>query len=127
VLTLENDGWYHSPRPLAGGGLVVSFLPRDGSGGYRLVRVDPETGKRIGREIVADGFHLIDAQELTSRPRVRGRSSVVKMAADTGVFFCISSHLSNPFAGDRGGSAGPGIDTVFTAAATGPRRAPDRG
>jgi hypothetical protein len=95
VLAPESDGWYHSPRPLVGGGLVVSFLPRDGSGGYRLVRVDPETGKRIGREIVADGLHLIDAQELTSRPRVRGRSSVVKMAADTGVFFCISSHLSD--------------------------------
>jgi len=95
VLAPENDGWYHSPRPLADSGFVVSYLPRDGSGGYRLVHLDPETGEHVGREIGADGFHLIDAQELTSRPRVRGRSSVVNMAADTGVFFCISSHLSD--------------------------------
>jgi hypothetical protein len=106
VLTPENDGWYHSPRPLADGGLVVSFLPREGSDGYRLVRLIPETGEHNGREIVADGFHLIDAHELTSRPRVRGRSSVVNMAADTGVFFCISSHLS-----DR-----PGVEEAARAA-----------
>lgn len=95
VLISQDGGWYHSPRPLADGGLVVSYLPRDESGGYRLVRLDPEMGEPVGPEIAADGFHLIDAHELTPRPRVRGRSSVVNMAADTGVFYCISSHLSD--------------------------------
>ena len=95
VLTRGDGGWYHSPRSLSDGGLVVSYLPGDESGGYRLVRLSPEVGEPIGPGIAADGFHLVDAHELTPRPRVRGRSSVVKMAANTGVFFCISSHLSD--------------------------------
>jgi hypothetical protein len=95
VFKPDGHGWYHSPRPLTDGGLVASYLPRNESGGYRLVGLHPETGEPIGREIAADGFHLIDAQELTRRPEVRGRSSVVNMAADTGIFFCISSHISD--------------------------------
>jgi hypothetical protein len=94
-LTSADDGWFHSPRPLADGGLLVSFLPTADETGYRLVRLNLQTGRRLSTVAAAEGFHLVDAQELTARPRVKGRSSVVNPAAETGIIYCISSHTSD--------------------------------
>jgi hypothetical protein len=95
VLAAADKAWYHSPRPLSDGGLLVSVLSRNDTSGYRLVRLDAETGQTVAQVAGVDGFHLVDAHELTARPRVRGRSSFVNPAQDTGVFFCISSHISD--------------------------------
>jgi len=94
-LSSADKGWYHSPRPLVGGDLLVSYLPTADEGGYRLVRLDIQTGRRLNTVAAADGFHLVDAQVLAARPRAKGRSSVVNPAIDTGIFYCISSHMSD--------------------------------
>jgi hypothetical protein len=94
-LASADEGWFHSPRPLADGGLLVSFLPTADESGYRLVRLDLQTGRRLSTVAAAEGFHLVDAQELAARPRVKGRSSVVDPAVETGIFYCISSHMSD--------------------------------
>jgi hypothetical protein len=94
-LAPSDDGWHLSPRPVSGGGLIVSYLARRDDHGYELFRVDPETGGRLARIAAERGSHLIDAQELAPRPEVSGRSSVVDRSAETGVFYCLSSHISD--------------------------------
>jgi len=95
AIATPGEGWSHSPRPLAGGSLVVSLLTKDGGSGYRLVRLDPVTGEVMATIAAADGFHLIDAHELSPRAEVNGRSSFVNPENSSGVFFCISSHISD--------------------------------
>ena len=89
------EKWFHSPRPQADGSLVVSSLAKEDGSAYRLVRLDPETGALMATIAEADGFHLVDAHELSPRSEVRGRSSFVNPEIASGVFFCISSHISD--------------------------------
>ena len=106
VLVAAGKNWYHSPRPLSDGGLVVSVLAKEDASGYRLVRLDPETGDHLSPVAEADGFHLIDAHELSMRKQVHGRSSFVDLKLPTGAFFCISSHISDrPLVRDAARSA----------------------
>jgi len=95
VLVATAENWYHSPRPLTDGRLIVSFLASGDDSGFRLVRLNPETGELMVTIAESEGFHLVDAHELSARSQVRGRSSFVDPALDTGVFFCISSHISD--------------------------------
>jgi hypothetical protein len=89
------DGAYLDPLPLADGGLLASYRPAGNESSYGLYRVDPTTGVRLEVVHLKAGFDILDAQELAPRPRVQGRSSVVDMSKRTGVFFCVSSHLSD--------------------------------
>jgi len=94
VLATADDGLFLDPAPLSDGTLLASFLTRD-SEGYQLVRLDPENGRIIGTVHRRDGFHVLDAHELAPRPVVRGRSTVVDTGKTTGVFFCLSSHITD--------------------------------
>ena len=102
------DGAYLDPLPLADGGLLASFRLLGRNEGYGLYRIDPASGGRLELVHGNPGFHYLDAQELAPHPRVKGRSSVVDTSKETGVFFCISSHLT-----DR-----PGLDHLKTGAAS---------
>jgi len=90
----EDGGLYHSPCPLPDGGLLASYRP-ERHASYSLVRLDPDTGGRIETVYADAAWHTVDAQVLAGRPVVRGRSSVVNHAEETGVFYCLDSRISN--------------------------------
>jgi hypothetical protein len=94
VLGTAGDGLFLDPAPMSDGTLLASVLS-EGSGSYRLVRLDPETGRIIGTVHRREGAHVLDAHEITSRPVVPGRSTVVDTSQTTGVFFCLSSHITD--------------------------------
>ena len=74
---------------------MASYRPPGLGAVYALSRIDPATGNRLELVLGYPGFHILDAQELAPHPRVKGRSSVVDASRKTGVFFCISSHLTD--------------------------------
>jgi len=102
TLSEAGGGSYLDPLPLADSGLLASYRPPGRDEVYGLYRIDPATGDRLELIHGDPEFHILDAQELTPHPRVKGRSSVVDTSKKTGVFYCISSHLS-----DR-----PGLDSL---------------
>ncbi|MBN2327098.1 MAG: hypothetical protein JXR73_08075 [Candidatus Omnitrophica bacterium] len=96
VLSSEEAGLFANPCPLPDGGLIASYRRIDKQGGcYELYRIDPDSGDR--REIVyaEEGLHCVDAQVLAPHPRVKGRSSVVDLEKETGVFFCLDVYNSD--------------------------------
>lgn len=94
VLAGAAGGAFLDPLPLTDGGLVASYR-RPGSSSFELVRVDPDDGT-IGPTLFgAEGESCLDANELIARPQVKGRSTVVDLDRETGVFFCISSHITD--------------------------------
>jgi hypothetical protein len=95
ILCRAEGGSYHSPCPTSDGGLIASFRPDDGERRYTLYRIDPASGQRLAMLYEKPGYHCIDTQELSPHPRVKGRSSVVNMEQETGVFFCLSTHISD--------------------------------
>jgi len=95
LLAAAGEGAYLDPLPLYDGGLLGSFRPTGGGSVYRLYRIDTATGKRLELVHGTPGFHTLDAQELAPHPRVQGRSSVVDLSKKTGVFFCVSSHMTD--------------------------------
>ena len=94
VLATDDDGPFLDPAPMSDGTLLASFLS-EGSEGYKLVSLDPETGRIIGTVHRRDGAHVLDAHEIAPRPVVPGRSTVVDTRKNTGVFFCLSSHITD--------------------------------
>ena len=94
VLAAADDGLFLDPAPLSDGALLASFRARR-SAGYELVRVDPTDGRIIETVHRSDGMHVLDAHEITPRPVVPGRSTVVDTSKTTGVFFCLSSHITD--------------------------------
>jgi len=95
LLSEAGDGSYLDPLPLADGGLLASYRPPGRDAVYGLYRMDPGTGDRLELFDGSPDFHYLDAQELAPHPRVKGRSSVVDISKTTGVFFCISSHITD--------------------------------
>jgi hypothetical protein len=95
AIAATGESRFHSPQPQADGSVIVSALAKGGRSGYRLIRLDPETGRTMAEIAAADGYHLVDAQVLSPRPEVQGRSSFVNPDQSTGVFFCVSSHISD--------------------------------
>jgi hypothetical protein len=95
LLAAAGNGAYLDPLPLADGGVLVSYRPADAEGSYSLYRLDPATGERLELMAAKTGYDTLDAQELAPHPRVQGRSSVVDLSKNVGVFFCVSSHLSD--------------------------------
>jgi hypothetical protein len=95
ILCRAEGGSYHSPCPTSDGGLIASFRPDDGERRYALYRIDPASGQRLAMIYEKPAYHCIDAQELLPHPLVKGRSSVVNMEQETGVFYCLSTHFSD--------------------------------
>ena len=95
LFAAAGDGAYLDPLPLADGGLLASYHPADGDASYGLYRINPATGERLELVHAKNGFDTLDAQELAPHPRVQGRSSVVDLSKETGVFFCVSSHVTD--------------------------------
>ena len=95
LFAAAGDGAYLDPLPLAGGGVLASYRPAKGGASYALYRIDEATGQRLELVHGNSGFDILDAQELAPHPRVRGRSSVVDLSKKTGVFFCVSSHITD--------------------------------
>lgn len=94
VIANTEAGLFLDPAPMSDGSLLASFTGRE-SGIYELVRLDPETGRIIETVHRSEEFHVLDAHELAPRPMVPGRSTVVDTNKDTGVFFCLSSHITD--------------------------------
>jgi hypothetical protein len=88
-------GAYLDPLPLGDGGVLASYRPADKEASYGLYGIDPASGQRLELVHAKKGFDTLDAQELAPHPRVQGRSSVVDLSKETGVFFCISSHVTD--------------------------------
>jgi hypothetical protein len=95
LLAAGGDGAFLDPLPMADGDLLASFRRPGPDAVYELYRIDPATGERFGLVSTRPGFDIVDAQELAPHPRVKGRSSVVDTTKTTGVFYCISSHITD--------------------------------
>jgi len=93
-LSTTDHGLFLDPAPMSDGTLLASHLAQDADS-YKLVRVDPESGRVTGEVHNRKGFHALDAQEIAARPIVPGRSTVVDDSKETGVFFCLSSHITD--------------------------------
>ncbi len=93
VLSYSREGFFHSPCPIADKNLIISFKSNE-KANYALYYMDSITGKMEKRIYHSNKFHSIDAQILASRRPVRGRSTFVNYKQKTGVFYCISSHIS---------------------------------
>lgn len=101
VLARSEGGLYAYPCPSPDGGLLASFQPDGEDSRFGLYRIDPETGERLGAIYTDANWHCVDAQVLASHPPVKGRSSVVNLQKDTGVFYCLDVYLSDvPGLGD---------------------------
>lgn len=94
VIATTENGRFLDPAPMSDGSLLASFSGTDPTT-YELVRLDPETGRIIGTVYRRDHVHVLDAHEITSRAVVPGRSTVVDTSKTTGVFFCLSSHITD--------------------------------
>jgi len=95
LFAAAGDGAYLDPLPLTDGGVLASYRPSAGDASYALYRIDGATGQRLELVHAKKGFDTLDAQELAPHPRVQGRSSVVDLSKKTGVFFCVSSHVTD--------------------------------
>jgi hypothetical protein len=94
VIATTEEGLFLDPAPMSDGSLLGSFLAR-GSTSYVLVRIAHETGRVVETVERRDGVHVLDAQEIVPRPVVPGRSTVVDTRQETGVFFCLSSRITD--------------------------------
>ena len=94
-LAKAGDGAYLDPLPLTDGGMLASYRPPGNDTSYGLYGIDPATGRRLELVHEKPDFDILDAQELAPRPQVQGRSSVVDLSKETGVFFCVSSHTTD--------------------------------
>jgi hypothetical protein len=95
LFAAAGDGAYLDPLPLADGGVLASYRPANGEASYSLYRIDLTTGQRLESVHSKMGFDTLDARELAPHPQVQGRSSVVDLSKNTGVFFCVSSHMTD--------------------------------
>ncbi len=84
---------YLYPCPLPGGGLIASF--RGDNAPYGLYLIDPETGKRRKRLYYEAGWHSLDAQVVTNRRRVKGRSNWLIPGSTSGVLYCMDCYRTN--------------------------------
>jgi hypothetical protein len=92
VLAEEPDGLYHSPCPLPGGDLLVSYRSRRAGSTYGIYRLDVERRRR--GEVLFDDpeWHDVDVQVLKERYRPRGRSTVVDYGKPTGFVYCLDCY-----------------------------------
>ncbi len=91
----DPKGMYHSPRPLPDGGLLASFRTDRSNAVFGLYRIDPTTGRRKARVFEEAGLHTVDAQVIRTRPNPPGRGNWLIPGTETGVFYCLASHVTS--------------------------------
>ncbi len=94
TLSHENGGLFHSPCATPDGGLIASYRKNDPQQCFSLYQINPGNGQRIKQLYSAENWHCVDAQVLAPHAKVKGRSSVVNLEKDTGVFFCLNVYES---------------------------------
>jgi Tol biopolymer transport system component len=93
-LTDEPAHRFHSPSPLAGGGLLVSRRPADGSATAGVFRLDPGTGA-VTPVFDDPERHDLQARAVRARPKPDGRSSVVNYKYPNGQLYCLNPYLTD--------------------------------
>ena len=93
-ITHESEGLFHSPSPLADGGILVSRKSKDNTDTYGVYRLDPSDGEL---EMIFDSpeYHDIQAKMIYPRPEPDGRSSVVTEKDPNGKFYCIDVYIND--------------------------------
>ncbi len=93
-LTRPEQGWYHTPGPLPGGGVLVGYRKAAGEDSFGIWLFDPETGRQ---ELVFDdpNYHEIQPRAIAVRDVPDGRSSVVEEKYTTGKLYCLSIRTSD--------------------------------
>jgi len=94
-VTADPEGLYYSPSPLGEGKLVVSYRKRQQEETYGLYELEFETGEVTKRLFDDPEWHEVEAKVVVSRPRPKGRSSVVNYEFDTANIFCMDCYLSD--------------------------------
>jgi hypothetical protein len=104
----DGTGVFHSPTPLPDGGLLASYRHPVSDSTFAVYRVDPVSGRRVGKVFEQAGWHSIDAHVLAPRRPVPGRSNWLKPESTTGVFYCLNSYRTSLGDGGDGSVAPPG-------------------
>jgi hypothetical protein len=104
----DSMGLFHSPAPLPDGGLLASYRRAVADSVFAVYRLDPESGRRVGKVFEQAGWHSIDTQVLAPRSPARGRSNWLKPGSTTGVFYCLNSYRTNLGEGGDRSVAPPG-------------------
>jgi hypothetical protein len=96
----DMEGLYHSPSPMVGGNLLVSYRAKSG-GSYGLFVFDPHRGKRTAQVFDSPRWHEVDAVAVAPRPEPAGRSSVVDDGVNSAQLYCLNAYLSDTAVGKR--------------------------
>lgn len=94
VVARQSEGLYHSPCSLPDGRLLVSYRSTLDDACYQIVSISPETGVRGIPLVSREGWHCVDAQVVSPRPKVKGRSTVVNLQKNTGIVYCLNVYNS---------------------------------
>jgi len=89
------NGYYHSPCPLPGGGLLASFRSHNKGEVYALYKINPQTGELDDLLFKIAGWHSLDTQILAAHPKAKGRSNWLIPGEVNGVFYCLDSYQTN--------------------------------
>jgi hypothetical protein len=91
----EKGGTFLSPSVLPGFGLVASFRSEKKNSVFSIYAIDAESGRRKKEIFAETGWHSVDTQTLSPSSPVKGRSNWLIPGAQTGVFYCLNSYITN--------------------------------
>ncbi|MCB0284810.1 MAG: hypothetical protein KDF60_19685 [Calditrichaeota bacterium] len=88
-------GYYKSPAPLPGDGLLASYRTNHMDSVYALYTVNTATGECAKKIYGTTEWHCLDAQILAPYQPVKGKSNWLIPGAVNGVFYCLNSYQTN--------------------------------
>lgn len=90
----SENGYYHTPCPLPGGGLAVSYRAKTTGSLFCIYRLETGAVEQKEKLYGSGDYHCVDTRVLAPHPVVKGRSSFVDHTLETGVLYCIDVYIS---------------------------------
>ncbi len=90
ILDARSEGLFHTPAPMPGDQLFVSYREKREEAVYGIYL----WGETLQPVVEKEDWHCVDAHFLGEHPRVKGRSTVVNDAMTAGAYYCIDVYAS---------------------------------